>query len=1037
MIYELEYKTCYLDGRLGRARDILRKLIAEHPDCAAFHADLALVYLKQGRIAEAREEANQCAASVDHPARPEILTIAGFVRESIGDYEGALRLYEQAEAAMDKRRLWIKYAADRVREKLSGHSNQEKSRSVALIALPRLRITYFLDSNLKPDALNVIYEHVNHLTARGHTVYVLSRPGRPEGLEQELERLSAEVIRVPIREELYERAPDSDVVVATSWRTAFDAARVHGAVPFYLVQPSPELELTNGAGGADAQASKNLEASFMLPLRLIAPSDYVRYILKTRYNRRASVVPYGVDLNAFQAGGAAQHPCDEKEGQCHDGQSPNGNQDADASSFSGGSPAPHAVKRVYKVLVVGSDEEAWMETAYGALRDVMERRAGAIEIVRISPSRRLDFSVHVASWFERPSREDLVRIYSEADIFLSGSPEGASSQAALQAMASDLPVIVCDDGGREGCFIIPPGDRQAMARAIETLIDDEGLRARLAASARRVVQDYDWDAVIERLEEVLYEGVTDVQMAYPSALALGLEIGNGSSEGKSGRVSGKARPTLSLCMIVKNEERFLARCLDSVKDVVDEMIIVDTGSTDRTVEIAKSYGAKVYFHEWKNDFAEARNASLEKATGDWILVMDADEVLAPGMYHVIHRLVNGRQRAIYCARISNQRHMDEGSPLFEHFMNRLFPSDPNIRFVGVIHERVVSLSHEPLPIHNILDFVILHIGYKGEVLISRKKHLRNLTLLKQSISQFPSDPYYHYSLGGTYYELGKVNLAIDELSKAYELCKKHLGDGMSKAIAVSTLCMLSNIVSAFGGRDLAESYLREALDISPTNPDILYYLAEIARMKTEWEKAKVLYIKTLDHKNGPLWSLVHDPAISTWKPWVGLGVCQTALGDYDQAYQSFKKAVHLCPTTYELLGPLSHVRNYLSSINSVSAGPLRSWVNEFVNHNRSLADEDSSRACSDSRVHGGHRNDIIKNHTNLGLSEFSTYLKAYRSGKIMDAQTLCSFAALLKDAGRLNDAFRVYRDALNLEPTNKAAIDALLELVEEMRSGLR
>ena len=85
--------------------------------------------------------------------------------------------------------------------------------------------------------------------------------------------------------------------------------------------------------------------------------------------------------------------------------------------------------------------------------------------------------------------------------------------------------------------------------------------------------------------------------------------------------------TLSLCMITKNEEKNISRCLNSVKEIVDEIIIVDTGSTDNTIEIAKSYGANIYHYDWTNDFSDARNKSLEKATKDWILVLDADEEL--------------------------------------------------------------------------------------------------------------------------------------------------------------------------------------------------------------------------------------------------------------------------------------------------------------------------------------------------------------------------------------------------------------------------
>src|SRR4030066_756382 len=99
------------------------------------------------------------------------------------------------------------------------------------------------------------------------------------------------------------------------------------------------------------------------------------------------------------------------------------------------------------------------------------------------------------------------------------------------------------------------------------------------------------------------------------------------------------RPTISACMIVKNEEKFLAQCLKSIKDAVDEIIIVDTGSTDNTVEIAQSFGAKVYHHPWRNSFSEARNHSLSYATCDWILQIDADEALEQSDIPLLHKLI--------------------------------------------------------------------------------------------------------------------------------------------------------------------------------------------------------------------------------------------------------------------------------------------------------------------------------------------------------------------------------------------------------------
>jgi glycosyltransferase involved in cell wall biosynthesis/thioredoxin-like negative regulator of GroEL len=106
------------------------------------------------------------------------------------------------------------------------------------------------------------------------------------------------------------------------------------------------------------------------------------------------------------------------------------------------------------------------------------------------------------------------------------------------------------------------------------------------------------------------------------------------------RIRESANPTLSVCIIVKNEEKNIGKCLRNIKPLADEMIVVDTGSTDRTKDIAKVFGAKVYDFEWTNNFADARNHSLSKASGEWILVLDADEVIAPEDFEKLRALIN-------------------------------------------------------------------------------------------------------------------------------------------------------------------------------------------------------------------------------------------------------------------------------------------------------------------------------------------------------------------------------------------------------------
>ena len=147
------------------------------------------------------------------------------------------------------------------------------------------------------------------------------------------------------------------------------------------------------------------------------------------------------------------------------------------------------------------------------------------------------------------------------------------------------------------------------------------------------------------------------------------------------------KPRLSVCMIVKNEERFLGQCLASVKDIADELIVIDTGSTDRTVEIAREHGAHVGHFEWCNDFAAARNASIAPATGDWILFLDADEELSPAEKHYLPALLNSNNVALIRLPLINTHQ----GPVSKSILPRLFRKIPAIQFQGCVREGAHSL----------------------------------------------------------------------------------------------------------------------------------------------------------------------------------------------------------------------------------------------------------------------------------------------------------------------------------------------------------
>lgn len=149
-------------------------------------------------------------------------------------------------------------------------------------------------------------------------------------------------------------------------------------------------------------------------------------------------------------------------------------------------------------------------------------------------------------------------------------------------------------------------------------------------------------------------------------------------------------PTISLCMIVKNEERHIARCLDSVAALVDEMVIVDTGSTDRTIEIVSGYPANVYSYPWNDNFSDARNYSFSKATMDYCMWMDADDILDAAEMEKFQQLKQSLEPDVDIVMMKYHTAFDEaGKPSFSYFRERWIKNTPKYRWIGAVHEVIV------------------------------------------------------------------------------------------------------------------------------------------------------------------------------------------------------------------------------------------------------------------------------------------------------------------------------------------------------------
>ena len=248
-------------------------------------------------------------------------------------------------------------------------------------------------------------------------------------------------------------------------------------------------------------------------------------------------------------------------------------------------------------------------------------------------------------------------------------------------------------------------------------------------------------------------------------------------------------------MIVLNEEHCLARALDSVKEIADEIIIVDTGSTDRTKEIARQYIDKVYDLPWEDDFSKARNFSLSKATCDWILVIDADEVIADEDHETLRMMMEEKDNAAYAFKqvsYTNDIAQYNYTPLIENtyehkykrYTNnfsgyipcniiRLFRNNLDIHFEGAVHESVDSSCKGK---GNVVktDLWLHHYQFERGADAMKEKQLKYLRIYEKNIEDYHDKARAYRDIGSVYYTyVNDYEKALNNFKKSLELNDKN------------------------------------------------------------------------------------------------------------------------------------------------------------------------------------------------------------------------------------------------------------------------
>lgn len=349
-----------------------------------------------------------------------------------------------------------------------------------------------------------------------------------------------------------------------------------------------------------------------------------------------------------------------------------------------------------------------------------------------------------------------------------------------------------------------------------------------------------------------------------------------------------ARPLLSAAIIVKDEAEFLRRCLRSIADVCDEIVVVDTGSVDASVDVAREFGAVQTVRPWDGDFSAARNASLDLATGRWILYIDADEQLDACDAGALRDELSAATNAVAL------RVWFRARPIWSPYREfRLWRHRPDIRFAGRIHETMVPdirriEADEGMVIADTDLFRLTHFGYEGD---QSAKHRRNLPLLEQRVAELPDRVYLWNHLGDIRAELGDLDGAHAAWTKGLDVIRaKGLVD------RTDVLCFAGHAMQLIAaGRDVSD-LVAEMQETCPWYHTLEWIAASNHRAQGRSEDA-IPHLRTLIRIGpDPLDdALAYNNAMFTVWAWDLLVECQLDIGDLDGAAATLAEAAASMP----------------------------------------------------------------------------------------------------------------------------------------------
>jgi len=415
-------------------------------------------------------------------------------------------------------------------------------------------------------------------------------------------------------------------------------------------------------------------------------------------------------------------------------------------------------------------------------------------------------------------------------------------------------------------------DLDALAHLLRWVYEHpEEARRRGEAAARRIREAFPWDhaarAVIGRLNAT--PAPRPVKPVSPAA--------------------SPPVPLISLCLIVKDGAKDLPRCLESVRGIADEVIVVDTGSTDGTPEVARAFGAKVVFFPWTGSFAEARNESLRHARGRWILVLDADEALGRGREKLREILARTDADGFLLPQVTYLGAEPGSADAIVTPALRLFRNLPGLKFRRRLHEQILDGLREVKPTARLgtLEVEIEHYGYLGET--RREKHRRNMELAREELKENPLDAFGWFNLGQEYFAAGRWEGALLCFRRAIRYLPGEYRMWLPRTVELAAAAALK-LGRARGALELLEGAIQGLGD----HPNLRLLEGQARFALGDIPGARRAFEKCLASGQAGAWALdIRYEGALGYGAAYWLGLCAEREGKPEEAAEAFARSVRL------------------------------------------------------------------------------------------------------------------------------------------------